>query len=65
MFTEKQLNQIERLASELQELYEERNKEIARLYDTGDWTLQQLADKFRLTRQRVERIVKKEDKAVA
>lgn len=58
MFTLKDLNKIDALTKELNDLYEERNAEIRRLYETGDWTYQRLAEKFRLTRQRVEKIVK-------
>ena len=55
---EKKPSRIEKLEMQLEEERQKRNQEIRRLYATGDWTYQMLAEKFDLTKQRIEKIVK-------
>jgi hypothetical protein len=57
MFIMKKQNKIEKLESELEEMRKARNAEIRRLYATGGWSYRELAIKFNLTKQRIERII--------
>lgn len=45
------------LKEQIQKMTEERDLEIIKLYATGKFTYQQLAEKFGITRQRVEQII--------
>ena len=50
---------IDEMNRRLEEERRKRDAEIVRLYKTGEWTFQQLADQYGLTKQRVEQIVKR------
>ena len=45
------------MEKDLQEYYRQRNEEIRNAYNTGQWSLVELAKKYILTRQRVYKIV--------
>lgn len=61
MFTMKRTNKIERLEAQLVEMRKARDEEIRRLYAAGGITYLELAKKFGLTKQRVEKIINKDD----
>lgn len=52
---------IKKLENELDEARKERDEEIRRLYSTGGWTLLELAKKYDLTKQRISKIVNREE----
>lgn len=52
------IEKYQELEKELQEFYDQRNEEIIDLYNNGRWSVKELAEKYKLTRQRVHKIVK-------
>lgn len=52
-------SKIKKLEGELEEARKIRDAEIQRLYASGDWSYQELAVKYGLTKQRIQKIVER------
>lgn len=59
MFTMKKPAKIQKLEEELEEARKVRDAEIRRLYAMGGWTYKELAERYNLTKQRIQKIIEK------
>lgn len=50
---------IQKLEEELEEARKVRDAEIRRLYAMGGWTYKELAERYNLTKQRIQKIIEK------
>jgi Mor family transcriptional regulator len=52
------IDRYQELEKDLQAFYAQRNEEIIDLHNNGRWSIPELAEKYKLTRQRVHKIIK-------